>query len=119
MKNVLYVVLFVFAAFGIVSAQSEPPVENLHVRVAADPAEGFAYPYYYYVPKTLREGGPAKERTILVLPNNSGKSSDDPNFQEDDVETQLKKNVGFADRLGVILIEPAFPRPAKDWQIYT
>src|SRR5690606_18702872 len=42
-----------------------------------------------------------------------------PNFHEDAVKTQLQKNVGFADRLGVILIEPASARPARDWQIYT
>ncbi len=111
--------LLVFAAFGSVSAQSENSAENMPVRVAADPAKGFAYPYYYYVPKEIRDGGSSKEHTILVLPNNSGKSSDDPNFQEEDVKTQLKKNVGFADRLGVVLIEPAFPRPAADWRIYT
>lgn len=119
MKNVLYVLLLVFAAIGMAAAQTENPAENSPVRVAADPAKGFAYPYYYYVPKEIRDGGSVKERTILVLPNNSGKSSDDPNFQEEDVKTQLKKNVGFADRLGVVLMEPVFPRPAADWQIYT
>jgi len=117
MKTVVYVVLFVLVIFGIASAQINAQVETEPVRVAADTAKGFAYPYYYYVPKALR--GSSKEHTILVLPNNSGKSSDDPDFQEEDVKKQLKKNVGFADRLGVVLIEPVFPRPAADWQIYT
>jgi pimeloyl-ACP methyl ester carboxylesterase len=119
MKKVLYVLIVVFAAVGVASAQSEAPVENVPVRVAADPAKGFAYPYYLYIPKEVRDAASAKEHTILVLPNNSGKSSDDLNFQEEDVKTQLKKNIVFADRLGVVLIEPVFPRPAADWQIYT
>ncbi len=110
--------LFFFLASSVMYGQAVS-VENETVRVEARPAGGFGYPYYMYVPKAVRDAGRTKKHTILVLPNNSGKASDDPLFQEEDVKKQLKKNIGFADRLGVVLIEPAFPRPAADWQIYT
>jgi len=120
MKMIVIILIFVLQAIFVCSAQTVATVENAPVRIAARPAKGFAYPYYLYVPETIRKGTEEKRtRTILVLPNNSGKTSDDPAFQEDDVVLQLKKNVGFADRLGVILIEPVFPRPTREWKIYT
>jgi dienelactone hydrolase len=57
--------------------------------------------------------------TILVLPNNAGKTSDDFAVHEADVKRKIKNNAEVADLLGVALLMPVFPRPATDWQIYT
>lgn len=58
-------------------------------------------------------------QTLLVLPNNSGKTSDDFAVHEADVQRKIKNNAGIADKLGVALLMPVFPRPTTDWQIYT
>jgi dienelactone hydrolase len=60
-----------------------------------------------------------KTRTILVIPNNAGKTSDDFTVHEEDVKRKIKNNAEIADRLGVALLMPVFPRPQTDWQIYT
>jgi hypothetical protein len=46
------------------------------VRIEAEPASGFHWPYFLYVPPALVTEK-ATRRTILVLPNNTGRNSDD------------------------------------------
>jgi dienelactone hydrolase len=122
MKNVLYFLLFTLLAPGVSSAQTAGNVSSEITKIEAKPAKGFAYPYYLYVPKALREetkDGKKKTHTILVIPNNAGKTSDDFNVHEADVKRKIKNNSEIADRLGVALLTPVFPRPQTDWKIYT
>jgi dienelactone hydrolase len=122
MKNVLYFLLFVLLAPAISPAQTPGNVSPESGKVEAKPAGGFAYPYYLHVPKAMREaagGVKRKAHTILVIPNNAGKVSDDFNVHEEDVKRKFKQNVQIADRLGVVLLTPVFPRPKTDWKIYT
>lgn len=121
MKNVFYFLLFVLSAFGICPAQSVGSVSSEIVKIEAQPTKGFAYPYYLYVPKSMREEAKTakKPRTILVIPNNSGKTSDDFSVHEADVRRKIRNNSEIADRLGVALLMPVFPRPQTDWKIYT
>ncbi|HEV2802397.1 MAG TPA: hypothetical protein VGW12_18135 [Pyrinomonadaceae bacterium] len=109
---------------GIASAQKIAPADASSElnKIEANPARGFAYPYYLHVPKAMREearGGEKKTHTILVIPNNAGKNSDDLNVHEEDVKRKFKQNAQIADRLGVALLTPVFPRPQTHWQIYT
>ncbi|HEX8564430.1 MAG TPA: hypothetical protein VF648_02090 [Pyrinomonadaceae bacterium] len=121
MKNVFCFLLFILLASGISSAQTVGNVSSESVKIEAQPAKGFAYPYYLYVPKSLREEikDAKKTRTILVLPNNAGKTSDDFAVHEADVKRKIKNNSEIADKLKVALLMPVFPRPQTDWQIYT
>jgi len=121
MKRVLYFLLSILLAPGISPAQTADNVSSEIIRIAAQPAKGFAYPYYLYVPKALRQEAKErkKPRTILVIPNNAGKLSDEFNVHEEDVKRKFKQNVQIADRLGVALLTPVFPRPQTDWKIYT
>jgi len=123
MKNVLYFLLLILLVPGISAAQTAGGVSSGIVKIEAQPAKGFAYPYYLYVPKALREeeaqGGKKRTGTILVMPNNAGKTSDDFNVHEEDVKRKIKNNSEVADRLGVALLMPVFPRPQTHWQIYT
>jgi dienelactone hydrolase len=121
MKNALYFLLIILLAPCISSAQTVGDISSQIVKIEAQPAKGFAYPYYLYVPKAMREQDKdgRKTRTILVIPNNAGKSSDDFNIHEEDVKRKFKRNVEVADRLGVALLTPVFPRPQTDWKIYT
>ncbi|MDQ4120851.1 MAG: hypothetical protein M3209_05350 [Acidobacteriota bacterium] len=120
MKRVFYVLAFLLFAINISSAQNIGNDLPEIVKVEAKPASGFAYPYYLYVPKAIREAGNEKKKhTLLILPNNSGKNSDDFTVQEEDVKRRIKNNASIADRLGVALLMPVFPRPQTDWRIYT
>src|SRR5918998_1923149 len=121
MKNVLYFLFFILLAPGISPAQTAANVSSEIIKIEAQPAKGFAYPYYLYVPKAMREEAKdgKKTHTILVIPNNSGKLSDEFTVHEEDVKRKFKQNVQIADRLGVALLAPVFPRPQTDWRIYT
>jgi hypothetical protein len=57
--------------------------------------------------------------TILVQPNNSGTSSDDPEVHRKDAWWTGLERRRVADALGVVLLVPAFVRPGEDWIIYT
>jgi dienelactone hydrolase len=120
MKKVIYILLFVLLTFSISPAQDVGIIQNEAVKIEAQPTKGFAYPYYLYVPKAMRQVGMQKQtHMILVLPNNAGKTSDNFAVHEADVKRKIKNNAEVADLLGVALLMPVFPRPATDWQIYT
>ncbi|MGH7563034.1 MAG: alpha/beta hydrolase family protein [Gemmatimonadota bacterium] len=86
----------------------------------ADPTAGYHADFYLYVSPQAREcvrsGGTA---TVLVQPNNSGINSDDPEVHRRDAWWTAFGRHGIADDLGVVLLVPAFLRPAQDWPIYT
>ena len=104
---------------GQVSPSPLPRLTEV-VRVEAQPSKGFLYPYYLYVPPELWGGkGKNLKQTLLVLPNNTGKSDDD--FAAHDA--YARRNIEDLRRLGsnlkVALLMPAFPRPSINWRIYT
>lgn len=120
MKNTLYLLCFILIAVANSWAQNAGINSPEILKVEAKPAKGFAYPYYLYVPKAMREpNSMKKEHTILVIPNNAGKLSDDFTVHEEDVKRKIKNNAQIADRSGVVLLMPVFPRPQTDGKIYT
>src|SRR5688572_18579234 len=121
MNKACKLLLLITLAHGMASAQTAGNASSEVVKIEARPAKGFSYPYYLFVPKAMRdEAGDGKKRhTILVIPNNAGKLSDDFAVHEDDVKRKVKQNAEIADRLGVALLMPVFPRPQTDWKIYT
>lgn len=89
------------------------------VRVDAEPDKGFSWAYYLYVPARLRDRPAAKTCTILVRPNNTGQLDDDAAVHDRAARNDITDLQSFADRLGVVVLEPTFPRPKSAWQIYT
>ena len=86
--------------------------------VDADPAAGFEYPYYLYAPDAIGD----RERPVLVEPVNTGTVDDDLEVHRAAAESIFESNQPFADRIGVPLVVPVFPRPAEDpvdWRHYT
>lgn len=120
MKHAIYLLLSILFTVSTSLAQSAVDNSPEILKVEAKRDKGFAYPYYLYIPKAMREPGKMKKRyTILVIPNNAGKLSDDLKVHEDDVKRKIKQNAQLADQIGVALLMPVFPRPQTDWQIYT
>ncbi len=81
---------------------ADPPV----IRVDANPARGFCWPYQLFVPPSVEP--PA---TLLVEPNNTGNWSDDPWVHESAALGIMKARSSFALRLRSPLLVPVFPRP--------
>ena len=120
MKPVIYVFLTIFLTAGIVFAQGNQPESKNIVKVEADPAKGFAYPYYLYIPAVLQDGK-AKNQThnLLVIPNNTGTGNDDLAVHEKNVKQKMAQVDPAFGKLKVPVLMPVFPRPATDWKIYT
>ncbi len=117
MNKVIYFSVFLLLLVGTASFAQTGFNESAEiVRFEAVPAKGFTYPYYLYLPKAIREARSAKRtRTILVIPNNSARITDDFAVHENDVKRTIKNSRQIADRLGVAVLMPVFPRPQSDW----
>ena len=133
-------ILLMFIVVGLFTAQSQQltpaqtSVQNQPVQVAsfpdvirvpANPKKGFYSPYFLFIPASLLDRHGRNSLTLLVVPNNTGKASDDPALHE---EAALKTAINwrkFATKLNVGLLVPAFPRPvdhglnAQEGNIYT
>ena len=119
MKKALTFLFFLLMPLaGVLGQTQTPPIDAQ--RIAPDPSKNFSYPYYFYVPAELRaaEAKPQKH-TVLVLPNNTGKLSDDFAVHEANVKRRIAQAPAIASMLKVVVLIPVFPRPETDWRIYT
>lgn len=106
------------ATIGTFSQQSTPLTDKDYLRIDADQSKGFSYPYFLYVPPEIK-ADPKKKHTILVAPVNTGQPNDDIAIHEADARKRIVGSGPAASALKVAVLAPVFPRPAKDWQIYT
>lgn len=114
MKTYLVVVTAIFLFFSL--SNGAEPINEL-LKIEANPAAGFNWDYYLYIPyqKTAQSDSTA----ILIMPNNSGTVSDDLKFHEQKALRQLNNNRDFGDQLGVVLLMPIFPRSESESMVYT
>jgi len=117
------VLLSIVTLIGVACLTAAAFVGPYAVRVRefpADPAHGFHAPFYLYVsPGAARLAKEGRPVTILVQPNNSGRTSDDAKTHQRDSWWTGFERQRVADELNVVLLVPAFIRPATDWQVYT
>jgi hypothetical protein len=92
----------------------EGGVESGLGKVDAQPADGFYWPYYLYIPPALTNPG-----VLLVLPNNTGTVSDDPAVHDASARSFIEGRRYWADELGSPLLVPTFPRPTAADAGYT
>ncbi|GAB6194785.1 alpha/beta hydrolase family protein [Lysobacter xanthus] len=118
LRTSLFVLALAASAATLAAAVIAGPyvVRVRHVR--ADPAAGFRSDYFLYVPPT-RAVDARGVGALLVQPNNSGTTSDDRGVHLRDAWWTGLERRRIADRLGVALLVPAFPRTASDWRVYT
>ncbi|HEX4826314.1 MAG TPA: hypothetical protein VFV19_18585 [Candidatus Polarisedimenticolaceae bacterium] len=74
------------------------------------PASGFSWPYLLLAPRS------ADATTLLVIPNNTGFLSEDLELLRASATCELAGAVAMADRLGVAVLVPMFPRTPE---VYT
>jgi len=77
-------------------------------KIPANPSNGFSWPYYLYIPATIKN--PA---VLLVQPNNTGSVNDDPAVHDASARTLIEGTRYWADELGSPYLIPTFPRPAS------
>ncbi len=119
MRNAIIILTLILTTVGAISAQTEINPNDIK-KIEAKPEKGFAYSYYFYVPPELRDEKTQKQtNTILVIPNNTGKITDDLSVHDSDAKKRITQNASFAKQMKIAVLMPVFPRPATDWQIYT
>jgi pimeloyl-ACP methyl ester carboxylesterase len=97
------------------SSDLYPPTEAQIYRIEADPAEGFSWPYYLYVPDQAEARADRKEAVyLLILPNNTGEPSDDLAVHRQAAREAIDQYWDIPARLGTPLLIPVFPRP---WEV--
>ena len=91
----------------------------LLARVSANPIEGFAFPYYLFIPQQMDSSKPVH---LLVEPCNTGTTSD--NLEPHERAAKSLAEASYANRIAkklkVPLLVPVFPRPGREsGRIYT
>ena len=98
--------LNIFSVAQTVSDAQEP------IRIEANAAKDFAYPYYLFVPSELRDAKARKQtHTIVVIPNNTGKLDDALEVHEADVKKRIKQNSTIAGLLKIGDLDACFSAP--------
>ncbi len=85
-----------------------------------DAGKGYHAGYYLYVsPGAKKTGESGRAVTFLIQPNNTGTISDDAKVHQKEAWWTGFERHKIANALNVVLLVPAFIRPAQDWHIYT
>jgi pimeloyl-ACP methyl ester carboxylesterase len=93
-------------------AANEPKV------IEANPAAGFFFPYVLHVPAEVERG---RSVPLVVETNNTGVSDDYGTTLADTLGDASGSGLGpmLSRHSGYPLLMPVFPRPGKDWRVYT
>ncbi len=89
------------------------------LKFKADPKAGYNFDYLLYLPAKLQQG---TTTYLMVETNNTGKLNDTIAVHEQAaIHAASEGGVALyvAEKLGLPLLVPIFPRPASDWQLYT
>jgi predicted esterase len=85
---------------------------------AADAA--FRWPYYLFTPLPLDDNRLFRKPIhLMVLPNNTGYTSDDPAVDDRAARDMVFPFQLIFGDLDVAILVPTFPRPESEWQYYT
>ena len=110
-----FIVLIAVALASSVRAEEVVSSQTLKVTPTAD--AGYRWPYYLFIPAEAVEAD--QPTVLLVVPNNTGTASDDTKIHDLDARKRNAQSRRLAERLGVPLLVPSFPRPTADWKLYT
>jgi len=107
-KKILIICLIFLLILTGCSSITTPSItytEETLEKFEADSAKGFQWPYYLYVPSTIESSH------ILVITNNTGKTSDDFSVHDQAAQSLVNWKKSLAKYLGCPLLVPVFPRP--------
>jgi len=84
------------------------------VRYAANPGQGFSYPYYLVIPP-----GVDTPTVLVVEPNNTGSTDDNFAVHDTAASNLITARISFAGDVRSPFLVPVFPRPSSNWWVYT
>lgn len=119
MKTAFIFLLIITCSISVFAQNEQQPELT---RIEASSAKGFNYAYYLFIPKGVTNApAPRAQKSLLVLPNNTGKIDDDIAVHDADVKRKMESIGRHLTTLGwnVPVLTPVFPRPASDNTIYT
>lgn len=128
MKTIKQTLLALFGAILSIQVYSENSLSDslktkttlvdTVLKIDADPALGFNYPYYLRIPKGLNLN---QIQYLLVETNNSGVNDTAAVHEKETYLEVIRNSLGssLCWKLKIPFLMPVFPRPAKEWQIYT
>ena len=107
-------------ALPLAAAAAAPAAPSVTL-IEAAPQVGFHYPYLLVVPANVAGEGAPSAGFLLVEPNNTGKVADDLAVHLAAARDLADKAIGgfVARELALPLLVPVFPRPEKEWELYT
>jgi hypothetical protein len=94
------------------------PLIDTVIKIDRNSELGFNFPYYIRIPKGINQN---EIKYLLVETNNSG-VNDTLSYHEKEAYLEtIRKSLGssLCSKLKVPFLIPVFPRPAKEWKIYT
>lgn len=98
------ILIYLCGVYWVISFVFVPVLSASIVKVAANAAIGFHWPYYLYTPAKV------SSEHILVVPNNSPLVNDSFAYHQNLALEQLNMWKAWADSLGTPLLVPIFPR---------
>jgi len=104
-----------FALITVVAIVSCSPQRShkIGVRVEPSPESTHRSPYLLYIPERV------DNPHLLVIPNNTGRVSDDYTVHEERAQALMDWQKIYADQLRCALLVPIFPRPESLGHVYT
>jgi hypothetical protein len=98
----------IFAASMVHAWGATGPVEY-----PANPAQGFSWPYYLYIPPVVDSNA-----VLVVEPNNTGSPTNDFSVHDASASNLITARMTFAGDLHSPFLMPVFPEPASNtWQM--
>ncbi|WBW95828.1 hypothetical protein [Oceanirhabdus sp. W0125-5] len=88
------------------------PEENYSI-IPSNPSKGFHWEYILYIPDNVTTN------KLLVVPNNTGTTSDNMDFHRESAKRLILYKSKLAEELGVPLLVPIFQRPSSVESMYT
>jgi hypothetical protein len=88
------------------------------IKIDPNPDLGFNFPYYLRIPKGLNQN---EIQYLLVETNNTGVNDTLLHHDREAYLQTTRNSLGssICSKLKIPFLVPVFPRPAKDWKIYT
>lgn len=88
------------------------------LRIEANPAAGFNFPYYLFIP----QGTPIQQSLYLMIETNNAGVNDSIDYQDRHARVQAQKHSlgnSIVRELKIPFLVPVFPRSETNWTVYT
>ena len=107
MKRIMIFVLLSIFCFSV-RTYADSIVQGSPQEIPANPAKGFHWPYYLYIPLSI------DSNQLLVITNNTSYRDDNFSVHEVSALSFMNRKINMAQTLGVPFLVPVFPRPDNE-----